>query len=268
MILPQRPFAATGKSVSVLGLGTVKFGRNRGVKYPGGEGFALPTDAEINNLLDLALDLGINLLDTAPAYGMAEERLGELLGARRDRFFLASKTGEEFDSDSAASTYIFTKEHTRMSVERSLMRLRTDYLDTVLVHSSRDDVSVITQTPVLETLAALKAEGKILSYGVSTYTVRGGMLAASLSDCVMVAHNTGYTDEAAVIPAAAAAGKAVLVKKGLGSGHLGAGGGTLADHIGFVLNTAGVTSMVFGSLNPANIRANVEAACRAGATDS
>ncbi len=57
------------KSVSPLGLGTVKFGRNQNVKYPGGGGFAMPTDSEIEALLDLALECGINLLDTAPAYG-------------------------------------------------------------------------------------------------------------------------------------------------------------------------------------------------------
>lgn len=272
MKLPQRPFAATGKNVSVLGLGTVKFGRNRGVKYPGGDGFALPQDAEISDILDLSLDLGINLLDTAPAYGLAEERLGAILGARRQQFFLVSKTGEEFNADTAASEYIFTAEHTRMSVERSLQRLRTDYLDCVLVHANRDDVRVILETPVLETLARMKEAGKILSFGVSTYTVEGGSLAARLSDCVMMAYNVGYLDEVGVLPEAQKLGKAVLVKKGLASGHLGnyaQGGGAaaelVADNIRFVLDTPGVTSMVFGSLNQANIRANAAAALQAAA---
>ena len=59
----HRRFASTGSSVSVLGLGTVKFGRNQGVKYPGGEGFALPTDQEVSSILDLCLERGINLID-------------------------------------------------------------------------------------------------------------------------------------------------------------------------------------------------------------
>jgi aryl-alcohol dehydrogenase-like predicted oxidoreductase len=274
MTLPKRPFAKTGKDVSVLGLGTVKFGRNRGVKYPGGDGFDLPSDAAASDLLDLALDLGINLLDTAPAYGSAEERLGELLGARRDKFFLVSKTGEEFDADTAASEYIFTADHTRQSIERSLKRLRTDYLDCVLVHANRDDVKVIMETPVLEILARMKDAGKILSFGVSTYSVEGGCLAARLTDCVMLAYNVGYLDEVAVLPDAQKYGAAVLVKKGLASGHLGgyaqdAAGAAdlLGENIRFVLNTPGVTSMVFGSLSPANIRANVAAACNAAAAD-
>ncbi|HYD18800.1 MAG TPA: aldo/keto reductase [Patescibacteria group bacterium] len=244
------------QQVSKLGLGTVKFGRNTGVKYPGGEGFALPTDAEIQNLLDLALDLGINLLDTAPAYGSAEERLGNLLGARRDKFFLVTKTGEEFDGRN--SEYIFTAEHTRKSVERSLTRLKTDRLDCVLVHSNRDDVNVIINTPVLETLATMRDEGKLRYFGVSTYTEEGGRLAVDCTDCVMVAYNAADTAMRPVIDAAFDRGRAVLVKKGLASGHVAGLGGT-GENIRFVAGTPGVTSLVFGSLNPENIRANAAA---------
>ena len=73
----MRSLGATGLRVSPLGLGTVKFGRNRGVKYP--RTFELPTDRAILNLLETAWESGINLLDTAPAYGASEERLGRLL---------------------------------------------------------------------------------------------------------------------------------------------------------------------------------------------
>ena len=254
--LPLSPASIPWSAVSPLGLGTVKFGRNQGVKYPGGEGFALPADKEIEALLDLAIECGINLLDTAPAYGIAEERLGQLMGARRDKFFLVTKTGEEFDG--AKSEYIFTGVHTRMSVERSLKRLKTDRLDCVLVHSNRDDAQVLRNTAVLETLSLLKDEGKIASFGASTYTVEGGRLAVDLTDAVMVAYNSLYTDERPVIDYAREQGKAVLVKKGLASGHV-AGLGDLADNIRFVTGTPGVTSLVFGSLNAANILANVRA---------
>lgn len=244
------------EDVGKLGLGTVKFGRNAGVKYPGGDGFALPTDAQVEELLDIALGCGINLLDTAPAYGASEERLGKLMGARREKFFLVTKTGEEFDGKK--SEYIFTAEHTRMSVERSLSRLKTDYLDGVLVHSNRDDVKVITQTPVLETLSRLRDEGKIGAIGVSTYTVEGGMKAVDLCDCVMVAYNKSYPDELPVIAYAREKGKAVLVKKGLASGHVDTLGG-VAENIRFVTGTPGVTALVFGSLTPANILGNARA---------
>jgi aryl-alcohol dehydrogenase-like predicted oxidoreductase len=256
-MMAQRSFGMSGRNVSELGLGTVKFGRNQNVRYPGGDGFALPSDTEIQSLLDLCTQNGITLLDTAPAYGTSEERLGSLMGSRREKFFLVTKTGEEFADGN--SEYIFTAAHTRMSVERSLKRLRTDHIDCVLVHCSRDDVKVLGDTPVIETLAALKREGKIGAIGASTYTVAGGKLAADLTDCVMVSYNASYTEESAVIDYAAEKGKAVLIKKGLASGHISTPE-ALKKNIRFVLDRKGVTALVFGSISRSNILSNITAA--------
>ena len=259
----QRPTSRIAwAAVSALGLGTVKFGRNRGVKYPSGDGFRLPSDREIETLLDTVLASGIDLLDTAPAYVSAEERLGGLLGNRRERFFIVTKTGEEFID--GRSVHDFSAVHTRESVERSLKRLRTDFIDCVLVHCSHDDTNVLTATAVLEVLARLKDEGKIGSFGASTYTLEGGRLAVELCDCVMVGYNRAYLVERDVVDYARRAGKPVLVKKGLASGHIEQLG-DLSENIRFILDTPGVTCLIFGSLNPAHIRTNVEAL--AGAAD-
>lgn len=251
-----RPFVQGGVwNVGRLGLGTLKFGRNRNVKFPGGDGFALPSDRQIEVLLETALDCGINLIDTAPAYGVAEERLGKLLRGRRGKFFLVTKTGEEFAG--GRSRYVFTAEHTRMSVERSLRRLHTDFVDCVLLHCSRDDVSDIAHAPALEVLARLKEEGKIGSFGASTHSVEGGKLAIERSDCAMVTYNKNATAARAVIDAAREKGKVILVKKGLASGHMGDEGA--AGHIRFVTGTPGITSLVVGSIDPDHIRANAHA---------
>ena len=69
----KRPLGSTGIDVSVLGLGTVKIGRNQQVKYP--TGFKLPDDKAVVELFELAHALGINFIDTAPAYGSSEQRL-------------------------------------------------------------------------------------------------------------------------------------------------------------------------------------------------
>jgi aryl-alcohol dehydrogenase-like predicted oxidoreductase len=257
VIMLFRDFSQSSKKLSVLGLGTVKFGRNNAVKYPGGEGFQLPNDKEINELLDLCVELGINFLDTAPAYGSSEKRLGDLLGDRREKFFIVTKTGEEFFD--GKSEYIFTKEHTQMSVERSLNDLKTDYLDCVMVHSSRDDLEVIINSPVLEVLDSYKQKGDILSYGVSTYTIEGGKKAADLSDAVMVYYNPEYRDELPVIEYARQQNKAVFIKKGLQSGHVNKLGMSVEETINHIVNVEGVTSMIFGSLNKNNIKMNVEA---------
>ncbi|VAX40668.1 Oxidoreductase, aldo/keto reductase family, partial [hydrothermal vent metagenome] len=90
-----RPLGSTGLLVSPLSLGTVKLGRNQAVKYP--QPFDLPSDEDARALLCLAADLGINLLDTAPAYGSSEERLGEILADLPGHFLISTKVGEEFD---------------------------------------------------------------------------------------------------------------------------------------------------------------------------
>lgn len=91
----HRPLGSTGFQVSPLGLGTVKLGRDQGVKYP--NGFTIPDDAQALALLQQARELGINLIDTAPAYGIGEQRLGPLLRGQRDEWVIVSKTGEEFE---------------------------------------------------------------------------------------------------------------------------------------------------------------------------
>ncbi|HCO61668.1 MAG TPA: aldo/keto reductase, partial [Porticoccaceae bacterium] len=82
--IAKRRLGNTAMEVSLLGLGTVKLGRNQGVKYP--EDFNLPDDRQAVELLALARDHGINLLDTAPAYGISEERLGVLLRNQRQHW--------------------------------------------------------------------------------------------------------------------------------------------------------------------------------------
>ena len=138
MTLAKRPLGSTSIDVSSLGLGTVKFGRNQEVKYP--TGFSLPVYRAIESLLDLARESGINILDTAPAYGSSEQRIGRLL-RDRDQWVICTKVGEEFTT--GKSFFDFSAEHTRRSVERSLRDMKTDYLDIVLIHSDGEDLKIL-----------------------------------------------------------------------------------------------------------------------------
>ena len=76
MLLTHRPIGKTNINISPIGLGTVKLGRNTGVKYP--QQFKLPNDKQAQDLLHIAKEWNINLIDTAPAYGNSEQRLGKL----------------------------------------------------------------------------------------------------------------------------------------------------------------------------------------------
>jgi aryl-alcohol dehydrogenase-like predicted oxidoreductase len=253
-----RPLGSTGLMVSALGLGTVKFGRNQGVKYP--QPFELPDDRQCLNLLSEARGLGINLLDTAPAYGISEQRLGKFLAGRRDDWVLVSKVGEEFSA--GRSRFDFSAAATRASVERSLRRLATDRLDAVLIHSDGNDLAILQQEDCLATLLQLKTAGLIRAVGFSGKTITGGLLALEHCDLLMVTYNLLYQDELPVIRAAHAAGKGVLIKKGLMSGHLAESRGDDAvfASLHLLLQERGVSSVVIGTLNPIHLRANITAA--------
>jgi aryl-alcohol dehydrogenase-like predicted oxidoreductase len=257
--LPQRPLGATGLHVSVLGLGTVKWGRNQQVKYPA---FELPDDATLHRLLDVAVEGGINFLDTAPAYGLSEERIGKILSQRPpddSGFLIATKTGEIFSD--GQSRHDFSAAATSASVERSLRLLGRERLDVVMVHCSADDLHVLDHTPVLETLERLKERGVIRATGVSTMTVAGGLRAAELADVVMVPFSAGYRDHLPVIEKAHTGNKGVLVKRGLYSGPSAANRMPLRDHLQPVLGCPGVGALVAGTINPLHLRENIAAAC-------
>lgn len=252
-----RPLGATGLWVSPLGLGTVKFGRNQGVKYP--RAFALPSDREALALLELAWDLGINLLDTAPAYGESEERLGRLLRQCRRDWVIVTKVGEEFLD--GISHFDFSAAATRASVERSLRRLGVEALDAVLIHSSGDDLAILEREAVLPTLLELKQAGLVRAVGMSGKTLAGGLRAVKCCDLVMVTYNLLQREELPVIRGAHAANKGVLIKKGLLSGHLDQVSAVdpVQASLELLYAEPGVSSVVVGTLNPDHLRANVAA---------
>jgi aryl-alcohol dehydrogenase-like predicted oxidoreductase len=151
-----RLLGQTGLRVSELFLGAMTFGEQGGVGAP---------IEECAGILDAYAEVGGNVIDTAINYrgGASEEILGELLDGRRDRFVLASKYTVSRDGSDPNAAGNHRKNLTR-SLETSLRRLRTDYLDLYWVHLWDH------HTPVEETMRALDdavRAGKILYIGIS-----------------------------------------------------------------------------------------------------
>ncbi len=239
---------STGISVSRLGLGTVKFGRNQGVKYP--EEFKIPEEEALADLLALAKALGINLLDTAPAYGTSEERLGRLLKGQRKDWVIIGKAGEDFED--GVSRYDFTPDHFKYSLERSLKRLDTDYLDVLMLHSDGYDLMNLSDE-ILYILDDFKTMGVIRATGASTKTAAGGLWALMHLDVVMATYTADYRDEKSVLNYAAKQRKGVVLKKVLGSGH--------ARDIGkafeFAFSHPGASAAIVGTINPKHLKDNI-----------
>ena len=247
----MRPLGQTGLLVTSLGFGAFKIGRNEKVKYP--QPYDLPDDATAERLLNGVLDAGINLIDTAPAYGISEERIGKFLASRRNEFVLSTKVGERFVN--GESSFDFTASGVRASVAESLRRLRTDVLDIVYVHSNGDDLAIQQQTEVVPTLQKLKHAGYIRAIGFSGKTPAGAEAALEWADVVMVEYHLHDTSHADVIASAPSRGVGVVVKKGLASGRL-----PPADAIRFVLSNPQVASVIVGGLSLEHLQTNLAVA--------
>ncbi|MBS2965138.1 aldo/keto reductase [Actinocrinis puniceicyclus] len=207
---------AHGPRVSAVGLGCYTFGRY----------LDLPAT---RNVVDAALDAGINLLDTADVYGgtRSEEFLGLALDARRSEVVLATKFGQSADLGYGAdagpkggATYI------RRAAEASLRRLHTDYIDLYQMHVP--DPSV----PIAETLASLHElvqQGKVRYIGCSNFTAnqfREAAIAAEVSGTIAFTSAQNHWSllereaESHLVPTAVALGVGVLPYFPLANGLL------------------------------------------------
>ena len=151
--MEYRQLGQAGVRVSVIGMGTNRFG-------------STVTQNEVNEILDRAIDLGINFIDTADIYAKTESEtvLGNALKGKWDHFVVATKgyfaTGDR-TNDIGASRY-----HLQYAVEASLHRLQTDHIDLYQMH--RWDVN----TPIEETMRTLDDlvnSGKVRYIGASNY---------------------------------------------------------------------------------------------------
>ena len=253
--MKKQNLGQTGIQVSPLGLGTVKFGRDQQVKYPWS--FKIPDDQAVLELLSISRDLGINLLDTAPAYGNSEERLGQLLKQRQD-WVIVSKVGESFEN--GQSQFDFSAATTQKTIENTLRKLKTDYLDVVLVHSDGDDQKIIEQEDVIETLQKLKQQGLIRAVGLSTKTTTGGIWAVENTDVVMATRNSEDHTDDPVLDRALELNKGVVIKKGLQSGHADrqAGGSGIEEAINYVFSHQAVSCLIAGTINPLHLKQNAK----------
>ncbi|MEU8891517.1 aldo/keto reductase [Streptomyces sp. NPDC048442] len=186
-----RTLGPNGPRVSALGLGTTSLMGIFGKRDP----------AVIADTLRRGLDLGINLVDTAPSYGkgFAETVVGEVLRGRRDEVVLSTKVGcwspEEFD---------FSPDRIRTGLEDSLRRLGTDHVDVLLAHDIEYGDPGEILTTVLPLLETLKREGKARAVGVSGLplpvlesAVAAGGVDVVLSYCRYGPHDTALEKPAA-----------------------------------------------------------------------
>jgi aryl-alcohol dehydrogenase-like predicted oxidoreductase len=239
-------------------------------------------EAQVRQVLNTALDNGINFLDTAACYGNSEELVGRTVSGRRDEFILATKAGHAGDDITSPD---WTAETVTQSIERSLRRLQTDHLDLIQLHSC--DVDDLERGEVIQALLDAKQAGKTRYIGYSgdneaaRWAIENGPF-----DTLQTSYN--LVDQRArtyLFPQAEARGMGIIAKRPIANGAWGANSAPSAyaaeyyrrfevmSHagpvrgepdnrillaLGFALAEERVDVAIVGTSNPEHMRTNID----------
>lgn len=269
--MEKRKLGKTGLDVSVVGLGAAP------AAYLG-------TDQQrYAQVLNLLLDAGVNLLDTAAVYPGSEKALGQLVGHRRDEYYLVSKCGNKVEGLDGQP---WTESLIARSVDRSLANLGVSHIDVMLLHSC--DLATLQKGEAIGALVKAKQAGKVRHIGYSGDN-EAGAYAASLPEVEVIETSVNLVDQInldKVVAPAASANIGVIAKRpianaawkdldqqqgfyrnyaktyterlpklGIDASQFGLEWPELA--LRFTLSQPGVTTAIIGTTNPDNARANL-----------
>jgi aryl-alcohol dehydrogenase-like predicted oxidoreductase len=197
--MEKRTLGKTGMDVTVLGFGGAEIGY---------QGVALET---AGRLLNGALDAGLNVIDTAECYINSEELVGQTVGARRDQYFLFTKCGHDKDGDH------WNPQKMASQVDRSLIRLKTDRVDLLQLHSCTEEQ--LRQGDVIDVVKRARDAGKTRFIGYSgdgraaLYAVESGVF-----DTLQISVNIADQESIDLaIPVARAKGMGIIAKRPIGN---------------------------------------------------
>ncbi|MFT4837149.1 MAG: aryl-alcohol dehydrogenase-like predicted oxidoreductase [Psychromonas sp.] len=208
--MKQRKYGKTGKSVSRLGFGAWQLGNAN--KNEWGD-----LNQDPIRLVHAAIDQGINFFDTAPNYGLgaSSEYLGKALVGKRAAVVVNTKFGHNPEGQN------FDHKTLKKTVEKTLTALKTDYIDSVLLHSPAIEFCD-GEHPVYKVFQELVQEGKILGFGASLddYQSIHKLVATTDSNIVMPLYNINFQDTGDAFKEAAEKDYGIVVKVPLDSGWL------------------------------------------------
>ena len=211
-----RRLGRTNLQVSEISLGTVELGMDYGIPVRGEH--LQPSEVDAARTLNCALDLGINLIDTAQAYGESEAIIGRALKSRRNEYILATKisslswagyTGKELQKQMEAS------------ITESLRALQTDIIDLLYIHNATPEL--IQCGEIVEIMQRAREAGYARFIGTTTYGEAAplAVLEDGRFDCIQVAYNLLDRQlEERVLPLAKANDIGVVIRSVLLKGAL------------------------------------------------
>lgn len=217
--METRTLGRTGIEATVLGYGAMAI--RRGPE----DGLS---DDHAGRMLGAVLDAGINFVDTAPDYGVSEERIGKYISHRRAEYTLATKCGCNIPREGGdeAPGHIWTRDRLLRNIELSLKRMKTDYVDIWQLHNAA--VSDVEEGELLQAMEDVKQQGKVRHVSISstlphitTYVERGCF------DTYQIPYSALQREEEDSITSAAESGAGTIIRGGVAKGEPG---GDLATH--------------------------------------
>jgi aryl-alcohol dehydrogenase-like predicted oxidoreductase len=240
--------------------------------------------AQADRILNAVLDAGINYIDTSIDYGSSEDYIGKYISHRRSEYYLASKCGCPPVNDATAEEHVYTRENIITGVNRSLRRMKTDYLDAVQLHTS-PSLEAIEDGDVVQGLLDLKREGKVRFLACSSWLPNlADHVAMGVFDLFQIPYSGLSRQHEEWITRAAAAGAGTVIRGGVARGEPGEGMGTdeawskfgeagldelreegesrTAFMLRFTLSHPDVHTTIVGTRNPDHLLENIRTAER------
>ena len=209
----KKELGRTGLQVTQLGYGSM------GLRGPRTWGVRVVSDSEADVFLNAVLDAGINFIDTAPDYGVSEERIGQFIASRRSEYILATKCGCDYQQhdDHLEVIHTWTRDVLLRNLETSPERMQTDYIDLMQFHGG--DAETIKCAGLVETLLEFKAQGLIRFIGSSNSIPNlQGMIELDVFDTFQIPYSCLAPSHHDLITAAADTGAGIIIRGGIAHG--------------------------------------------------
>jgi aryl-alcohol dehydrogenase-like predicted oxidoreductase len=234
--MDKRVLGKTTIEVSEISFGTVSLGLPYGIGATSESD--MPSETDSIELLNEALDNGINFFDTALAYGKSEEVIGKAFKGCREKAIICTKPAHLYDvyANQELPSRLEILKKLDDSIQQSLSKLKTDYIDIYMSHDGAEEV--IENETIVDFYQNLKKKGIIRASGVSVYTVEESIKAinSGVWDVIQLAFNLMDQTQLPAIELACQKGVGVVVRSVLFKGILTGKGDNLLPQLKLVQN--------------------------------
>ncbi len=209
----KRRLGRTNLEVTQLGYGSM------GLRGPRTWGVRVVSEEDADRFLNSVLDAGINFVDTAPDYGISEERIGRYINSRRSEFYLATKCGCAYTQheDHIEINHVWKKDVIQRNIETSLQRLRTDYVDVLQFHGG--DAETLQREGLIELLMGFRDQGIVRFIGVSSSLPHlPALIDLGVFDTFQIPYSCLAPEHHDWITRAAEAGAGIIIRGGIAHG--------------------------------------------------